>query len=67
MIKSILKDSDWYCTKCKWNGTYDESYPVMFYGIDWQLCPSCKAIAIPACGSTIEIKEKWDERRFPTI
>lgn len=38
----------WICTKCAWQGSEEETDPVMYRGVDWQNCPSCQAVAIPA-------------------
>lgn len=38
----------WICTKCAWQGPEEETDPVMYRGVDWQNCPSCRAVAIPA-------------------
>ncbi len=38
----------WICTKCVWQGPEEETEPVMYRGVDWQNCPSCRAVAIPA-------------------
>lgn len=53
----------WNCTRCIWEGQYDETDGVMYRGVDWQHCPSCGAIAIPRLGSTLslpEIKERLE-------
>jgi hypothetical protein len=44
--------SDWTCTKCGWTGDYSSTVGVMYHGTDWQHCPSCNSVAIPATGST---------------
>ena len=38
---------EWICTKCSWKGEYQDTMPVMYHGVDWQNCPSCKSVAIP--------------------
>lgn len=48
--------SDWMCTKCNWNGSYSLTRGVMYHGVDWQHCPSCDGVAIPAVGSTKSVK-----------
>lgn len=47
---------DWICTRCNWTGTYSTTVGVMYWGIDWQNCPSCNSTAIPIIGSTERIE-----------
>ena len=42
----------WICTKCVWKGKYEETMPVMYHGVDWQNCPSCKSPVIPKLKKT---------------
>lgn len=41
----------WRCTKCDWSGPYEECFHVMYSGVDWEQCPSCRSVALLAVGS----------------
>jgi len=56
----------WQCTNCKWSGKYEEAFHVMYSGIDWEQCPSCKSIAIPSCGSAT-LKEYFERLKITRI
>lgn len=43
-------EAKWKCTDCVWQGAKKECLPVMYWGIDWRQCPSCRSIVIPLSG-----------------
>ena len=54
-----MKNEKWICINAHdWKGSYEETIPVMYHGVDWQQCPICGAPVVPVCGSNQPINKK---------